>query len=262
MATFKKIKVSPVTELDSLNLQKATEKHYDLTGLPPDKVKELFEKVMDIARKNPGVVVGKPVGGKQYVSAAVSPSKQKGKTFAVPEPNVIHLYYKIAVNHLDISQQKKQEFLAVVNQHPEEEYQRFCDYLEEITQGIVFLLMTVEGFINQLPHENATYQINGEARTKHDIEWMNVTDKLRLAVPAITGIDIYTINRPIYDRLHLLNGLRNDLIHLKKIEQANFTYYQALFKRLLDFPAPDCADAVFDFINTVQAAYFTEEANP
>ncbi len=259
MAKFKKIKVSPVTELDALKLNKASEKHIDLTHLPPEKVQEVFAKVMEIARKNPAVVVGKPIGGKQYVAAAVTPSKHKGKTFAVPEPNIIHIYYKIAIQHLELSQQKKQEFLEVVNQHPEEEYQRFCNYVEEITQGIVFLLMTVEGFINQLPNENATYQINGEARTKHDIEWMNVTDKLRLAVPAVSGVDIYNSNRPVYDRLQLLNDLRNDLIHLKKIEQANFTYYQALFKRLLDFPAYDCSDAVFDFINTVQAGYLMEE---
>jgi hypothetical protein len=84
---------------------------------------------------------------------------------------------------------------------------------------------------------------------------MSLTDKIRYAVPAITDIDFFTTDSPLYDRLMLLNSLRNDLIHLKKLEHANFTYYQALFKRLLDFHSAEVADAVFSFIEAIRPGF-------
>jgi hypothetical protein len=35
------------------------------------------------------------------------------------------------------------------------------------------------------------------------------------AIPTLTGADLYSTNRPAYDRLQLLNDLRDNLIHLK-----------------------------------------------
>ena len=260
MAKFKKVQIKPLTELAALKLQKASEKHFDASELPQEAQRKLMEKLMEIARKTDGAVVAKPVGGKQYVSALVKTTKKKGKTFSFPEPNPIHAYYKIAVSHLEAAEAAQHHFHEVDN-HPEQEYEAFCNLFEEITQGIVFLLMTVEGFINQLPTEDQTYQINGEAKSKTEIEWMNFTDKLRQAIPILAGIDIYANNRPVYDRLILLNNLRNDLIHLKKLELANFTYYQLLFKRLLDFPSVDVSNAVYDFISTVKTGFFDHDEN-
>jgi len=262
MAKYKKVKIEPLTEIEKLNLKKGSEKHYDATDLPAEKQKELLSKLMDIARQSEGAIVAKPVSGKQYVAATVRTTKQKGKTFAFPEPNPIHAYYKIAIQHLEQAETFQTQFHDAVNGHPEQEYETFCNFFEEIVQGIVFLLMTVEGFINQLPNEDQVYQINGNERTKSDIEWMNVTDKLRLALPALTGNNIFVTNKPMYDHLQLLNDLRNDLIHLKKLELANFTYYQGLFKRLLDFPSGDIANAVFDFINIINPNFLVEENQP
>lgn len=258
MAKFKKVKIKPLTELDALNLQKASEKHYDVSKLPQEAQKELMAKLIDIVRKSDGAIVAKPVAGKQYVSALVRTTKKKGKTYSFPEPNPIHAYYKIAIGHLEKAETAQQHFLEVQN-HPEQEYEAFCNFFEEITQGVVFLLMTLEGFINQLPQDGQTYVIDGTNKSKTDIEWMTLTDKLRTAVPVLTDIDIHASNLPVYDHLQLLNNLRDDLIHLKKLELANFTYYQQLFKRLLDFPSVDVANAVYDFINTVRPGFFDEE---
>lgn len=258
MPQYRKVKIVPLTELDKLNIQKASEKHYDVSELPQETQKELSQKLMHIVRKSEGAIISKPIKGKQYVSALARTTKQKGKIFAFPEPNPIHAYYKMAIEHLEKADLASQHFRQTHN-NPESEYQNFCNFFEEITRGIIFLLMTIEGFINQLPQEGVIYRIEGVNKVKNDIEWMNVTDKLRLAVPALTGNDIFTTNRPVYDRLHLLNGLRNDLIHLKKLELANFTYYQELYKRLLDFPCHDVANAVFDLVNIISPGFFSEE---
>lgn len=258
MANYRKVKIVPLTDLEGLDLKRASEKHYDVSALPQEIQNKLMDKLMDIVRKAKGAVVAKPIDGKQYVSAVVKTTKQKGRTFSFPEPNLIHAYYKIAVSHLEKADALQQDFHKIQN-NPKEEYDAFCAFFEEISQGIVFLLMTVEGFVNQLPDEDGTYQIEGVAKSKTDIEWMNFTDKLRFAIPVLSGTDIFVSNRPVYDQLHLLNDLRNDLIHLKKLELANFTYYQQLFKRLLDFPSSDSANAVFDFVNAIRPDFLVEE---
>jgi hypothetical protein len=259
MAKFKQITVKPLTSFDSLNLKVASEKRYDMSQLPQEAQTDLMKKLMEIARKSGAAIVTKPVHGQPAVSAVVKSTKKKGLVFAFPEPNPIHLYYRIAVEHLEKAGSSLQKFYEAQHSHPQNEYKRFCEFFEEAVQGIVFLLMTVEGFLNQLPAEGQTYNINGSEKSKKDLEWMDLTEKLRHAVPALTGVDLHAAHRLLYDRLQLLNDLRNDLIHLKTLQKENYTYYQELFKRLLDFGALEVANAVFDFINLVKSDYFEEE---
>ena len=259
MSKFKKVKVNPLTDFESLQLKKASEKHFDATVLPSEKQKELLSELMKIVKQTEEAVVAKPIGGKPHVSVVLRASAQKKKTFSFAEPNPVHLYFQTAIGHLEQAETFKQQFLEVVNGHPQEEYETFCQFFKEIVQGAIFLLMTIEGFVNQLPEEGQTYNIQGEDKTKKDIEWMKFTEKLRYAIPVLTGSDFYTNNRPDYDRLHLLNTLRDDLIHLKKLELANFTYYENLFKRLLDFQSLEVSNTVYDFINSVKANFFEDE---
>lgn len=259
MGKFKKIKIKPLTDFDSLKLQVASKKRYDATVLSPDEAKEMMTKLLMIIKSSPGAIVAKPIAGTQYVSAVVRTTQQKKKMFSFPEPNPIHIYYHTANMHLGQAEINRQQFLQIGEGHPYEGYEAFCQFFQEMVQGVIFLLMTIEGFINQLPAEGTTYTIDGAASTKKDIEWMNFTDKTRKAIPILTGTDFYATNRPDYDRLQLLNDLRDDLIHLKTLEQANFTYYEQLFKRLLDFPSLEISDAVYGFINTIKGDFWLNE---
>src|SRR5690606_36724415 len=123
---------------------------YDVSELPRKIQQDLMPKLMDINRKSGVVIMAKPVAGIHYVYALVRTTKNKRKTYSFPEPNPIHAYYKIAIGHLENAETAQQRFLEV-QKHPEQEYEAFCNFFEDITQGVVFLLMTVEGFINQLP---------------------------------------------------------------------------------------------------------------
>jgi hypothetical protein len=258
MAKFKKIKIQGLTELEKLDLNVASSKHYTISGSPED-FSELMAKLTEIASKSPGAIISKPVKGTQHVSAVFRPARKRTTVFAFPEPNPVQLYYDIAVSHLTEADTAKITFQQLAHAPSEEEFNTFCVFFKEIVQGIVFLLMTAEAFMNQLPDEGASYNISGEEKSQQDIEWMTFKDKLRYAVPVLTGYDLYANNRALYDRITLLNDLRDDLIHLKKINLENFTLYQNLFKRLFDFNSQQVSDAVFDFINAVRPGYFQEE---
>lgn len=119
--------------------------------------------------------------------------------------------------------------------------------------------MTVEGFINQLLLDTATYNINGQEKTKSEIEWFDFNRKIREVIPVILGIDYINNFKEDYDNLSLTNSLRDDLIHLKRIETANFTNYETLFKRLLDFDPVNASNSVFNFVNTIKQNYLEEQ---
>jgi hypothetical protein len=109
-------------------------------------------------KKVSGAIVAKSIHRTPYVSALIKTTKDKRKILVFPEPNLFHIYYRIAVNHLEKAENAQQTFHDAHNSTPEQEYDAFCVFFEEIVQGIVFLLMTVEGFVNQLP-EGRTYTI-------------------------------------------------------------------------------------------------------
>jgi len=123
----------------------------------------------------------------------------------------------------------------------------------------MLLSTTIEGFINQLLPENFQLEIDGVMKNKNEIEWLDITAKLRQVVPSLTGIDFQQTNGTDYENICLVIALRNDLIHLKKSIKENITNYQTIFKRLLDFDHISCSDSVFTYINTVIPNYLIEQ---
>jgi hypothetical protein len=260
MKQLKKIQIRPLTDFDTLNLQVASKKHYDLRGLEQGQVQELLTKLHDIVAKTPGAIIASKQGDKTYVNTQVKGARDKNKIFTFPEPNPICIYYSSANKHLQQSYALKNKFFAeeqhfAANYH----YENFIEYFQETSEGVTLLSTTIEGFINQLLPENLELEIDGVLKTKIEIEWLDITTKLRQVVPGLTGTDFQQTNSKDYANICLIIDLRNDLIHLKKSVKENITNYQLLFKRLVDFDHVACSDSVFTFINTVIQDYLIEE---
>ena len=260
MKQLKKVEIRPLTDFDTLNLKVASEKHYDLTGLEQGQVKDLLTKLHDIVSKSPGAIIASKLGDKTYVNTQIKGTRDKNKTFTFPEPNPICIYYSSANRHLQQSYALKNQFFTE-EQHfaSDYHYENFIEYFQETSQGVMLLSTTIEGFINQLLPENLELEIDGVIKTKNEIEWLDITTKLRQVVPNLTGIDFQQSDGKDYASICLIIDLRNDLIHLKKSVKENITNYQLLFKRLLDFDHVACSDSIFTFINTVIPEYLTEK---
>ena len=138
-------------------------------------------------------------------------------------------------------------------------YDNFIEYYKETSQGIILLITTIEGFINQLLAENLELEIDGKLKNKNEIEWLDLNTKIRQLIPKLTGIDFQKSNNSEYINICSTIDLRNDLIHLKRSEKTNITSYQLLFKRLLDFDHISSSDSIFTFINTILPDYLTEK---
>lgn len=260
MKQLKKIEILPLTDFDTLNLQVASKKHYDLTVLDQAQTKELLTKLHEIVAKTPGAIIASKQGEKTYVNTQIKGSRDKSKIFTFPEPNPICIYFSSANRHLQQSYALKNKFFSE-EQHFDANYHygNFIEYLQETSEGITLLSTTIEGFINQLLPENLQLEIDGVMKNKNEIEWLDITTKLRQVIPSLTGIDFQQTNGKDYTNICLVIDLRNDLIHLKKSVKENITNYQALFKRLVDFDHIACSDSIFTFINTVIPDYLVEQ---
>ncbi len=261
MKLLKHVELKPLTDFDSLNLNVASKKHYDLRGLEQEQVKELLTKVHEIVAKTPGAIIASKVGEKNFVNTQVKGSRDKSKIFTFPEPNPICIYYNSANKHLQQSYALKNKFFSE-EQHFDSNYhyENFIEYFQETSEGVTLLSTTIEGFINQLLPENIELEINGVKKSKTEIEWLDINTKLRQLLPLLTGIDFQQTSPKEYANICLIIDLRNDLIHLKRSIKENITSYQLLFKRLVDFDHIGCSDSVFTFINTIIPDYLTEKS--
>lgn len=260
MKQLKQVELKPLTDFDSLNLNIASQKHYDLRGLDQAQIQELLSKVHEIVAKAPGAIIASKVGDKTYVNTQVKGTRDKNKIFTFPEPNPICIYYNSANRHLQQSYVLKNKFFTE-EQHfaANYYYDNFIEYFQETSEGVTLLSTTIEGFINQLLPDDIEIEINGTKKNKDEIEWLAISIKLRQVLPTLTGTDFQQTNPKDYANIRLIIDLRNDLIHLKRSVKANITNYQALFKRLVDFDHIGCSESVFTFLNTVIADYLTEK---
>lgn len=260
MKQLKKIKLLPLTDLDDVNLQIASRKDYDLTGLDKETSQELLAKLFKIAGNTPGAIIATKVGDKNFVNTQVKTAKDKSKMFTFPEPNPICIYYKSANEHLQKSYAIKNKIYSE-EQHFDHNYhyENFIEYFQETSEGVILLSTTIEGFINQLLPDDLELEINGDKMKKDDIEWLDINTKLREVVAKLSGIDFQKSNPKEYANISLLIDLRNDLIHLKKTSKANITNYQLLFKRLVELDHVAVSDGIFTFINTIIPNYLIED---
>jgi hypothetical protein len=260
MKQLKKIELTPLTDFDTLNLKVATRKDYDLKVLEQAQSRELLTKLYEIVAKTPGAIIASQHGDKTYVNTQIKGSRDRSKIFTFPEPNPVCIYYSSANKHLQQSYALKNTLFSE-EQHfnATYHYENFIEYFQETSEGVMLLVTTIEGFINQLLPDDLDLEIGGVRKDKKDIEWLDINTKLRQVVPSLTGIDFQQTNNKEYENLCLVIDLRNDLIHLKKSIKKNITHYQTLFKRLVDFDHVGCSDSIFNFINTVIPNYLIEK---
>lgn len=259
MKKFRKLNLIPLTNFKELNLNVV--KNVTIEIERNKDVDFTMNKLLSYAKENPEIVtIISTVGDENFVSAQIKSSSNKKKIYTFPELNPICIYYNIANEHLEKSYELKNRInLKEQNFNYFEDYEYFSNYFNSTSQGIIFLITTIEGFINQFFKENTNYFINGEIKTKKDLEWAKLDNKILEILPAITGLNFSKTNNIEYCKIKALNEIRNNLVHLKQTENANKTNYQDLFKKMIDFKQVESSEAVFTFLNIIKPNYFTEE---
>lgn len=166
-----------------------------------------------------------------HIASKIIPKSNKGKVLNFKEPNPIQLYFNLASENFDeanIFQKKLLQDNDVI-----EDSSIFNIFFKKVTTGIVFLVMSIEGQLNQIIPDEIV--INN--KSKNEIEFESFEDKIKIYVSnsKILGLDFSKTNNFDYTNITQIINLRNDLIHLKTQTETNQTKYSELFKRIIDF---------------------------
>jgi hypothetical protein len=232
MKQLKKIKILPLTDFGTLNLQVASQKRYDLTVLDQTQTNELLTKLHEIVANTPGAIIATKQGDKTYVNTQIKSSKDKKKIFTFPEPNPICIYYTSANRHLQQSYALKNKLFSE-EQHFDGNYHygNFIEYFQETSEGVMLLSTTIEGFINQLLPENLQLEIGGIMKGKNEIEWLDITTKLRQVVQRLTGIDFQKTKGKDYANICLVIDLRKRPNSFKKKYQGEYNQLSSIVQK-------------------------------
>lgn len=236
---MKKIETKPLTSFSKLPIKIASKRHIDLrkSNLSGEEQEDLMKKFLqEIGKlKESGkIILAQSHEDDSFIMAKISPSKAKQNTLIFQEPNPVVIYYNSAIDHSENAIIIQNEIISK-NWTPDELYPIFIDFFKESFQVITQLTMSLEALFNQKIPEDIQLSKGGNILDKKGVEWIEFKEKFRYTLPIITGIDIYKDYIDDYQNIIRLNALRNDLIHLKSLRQENFTFYQTLFKELIDF---------------------------
>ncbi|KAA6439694.1 hypothetical protein FEM33_11360 [Dyadobacter flavalbus] len=262
MSKFKIIVVRPLTDFDTLGLQVANIKEWDLTkkNITPQQIQDILQIAAREVEKAGGIMATS-MGGGRFVNTSFKASANKRMFINFPEPNPICIYYKSANDHLDKSLPFRDQVLNMDGfPSAQQKFDAFVDYFQETSEGVTLLSKTIEGFLNQQIPDDTELEIDGK-KGKARLEWLPIGTKLRELMIQLKDIDFYKTNQIEYYKITEMIALRDDLVHLKTTVKSNFTVYQELFKRLVDFDHVGCSNSVFTFVNKIAPGYFVEKGN-
>ena len=247
--------------LDNIDIKVSTFTEKKITFKNEEQYREVIGKLQNIINKNPNAIVKTKVGNMQTVTTRIKSTKNKKKVFMFPEPNPVCIYYNSAIKHLENSNLIKKDLFEVKNGfNSNDNFVEFSKYYSEISQGIILLVTTLEGFLNQLLPDDIEFLYLEKKHNKSHIEMLDISTKIRKVVKHLHNIDFYVTNPTEYDNISLLVNLRNDLVHLKTNIKSNLTVYQDLYKRLIDIDLINISESVFIFINKIVPNYFIEKS--
>lgn len=259
---MKKIKIAHLTNVSDLKLNVITQKNITLES--PEKAKEVLEKInaliAEFRTKGMEIIIGQSIEDAVAVSTKVE--LKNNKSYFLPEPNPVHLFFTNAVQHFENAKQLKQELDKIEHTNYHQLFLSFNIFFNEVTTGVIMLYTSVEAFINQHIPEKYAFDIDGKIFLKKDIEWMDIKEKIKDYLPIVFGgLKFQISNDKQYQKILKIREIRNNLIHLKTELSINKTFYEALFTELIEAKTDDFVEAVFVFMNTFRPGYLVEETN-
>jgi len=192
------------------------------------------------------------------------PIVHKKKLYTALFPSPVHLFFSQAIEHYNLSEVTKKQFdknviktynpnkLSEMFEIPDELYN---SYLSQKISALTSLMMTVETFLNFLIPEN--FRLEEDTVTKYEIERKySIKQKITKIIPQIIKINNLESYKERYNKILIINDLRNDFIHLKtKKDNRNMDTFVEVFERLVNFNLEEKIYDVKDFVNYLNPDY-------
>lgn len=255
---FKKIKIIPLKAITDIEREQImVTKRIKIEN--PKSYQKKLDSLFQYIRQNPEhIKLWTEIDEEIYLSSQIKPSSNRNRIYTFPEPDPVCIYYNIAVENLEKSFDLKNKVISNGQDYGNlQTYEDFSEYFSVTSQGIIFLITTIESFLNQFI-EDKGYIINKKKTASRKLKWMKLEQKLNLISGNLLGINFKELKGNEYNQILQTNNLRNDLIHLKRVVKSNDTSYQDLFKILMDYKQVQSLDAVFTLLCMLKPNYFVE----
>jgi len=268
---LKKVKVKPfgvfrVTD----DVIESVEKNLDPERIPEKVIKKAISKL-------------KPKDSKHFIAIVPEtkelfsfiPIIENDELFASKFPDPIQLYFSLAYSNFQFAKKTRHNITFQKGQGRGMNFVNDYLYnwhLQYKISTIIFLHSTVEAFINYLMPEDFIYRNEYKAKkadkflkqikeyNKEQTErYILFKEKLSDVIPQLTKIDFQKNHQKIYDKLLNLNGLRNDIIHLRSKVDKNFQHFHKVFEQVLNVDLFEFVESVKDFINKIKPDFIEIE---
>lgn len=251
---FMRIKIKPLRTIEDANISIVSSKEY---FIEPSQMDDLMDRLLEIAGKNPNVIIAQGLGEKPSSISTVLRNSDN-IAVALPEPNLVLVYFRIAHENIEVALEKQALFHAAEKNTPSK-FDALSEYLTNAITAVTFLMITIEALMNQIIPDNIKVWHKGKNIIKNEVEWLDIGTKLKVVLPKIKRIKFHSLYPVEFANIMELKEIRNSLVHLKTNTLANMTSYQSLIQTLLSFEFEKYAMSVKTLIDTIDVNLITEE---
>lgn len=176
----------------------------------------------------------------------------KRKKFLLLEPNPVTFYFALAfdsVRQIDNAKENLENTLtsSAVNGA---KAQAFSFIFRVSSVIIIFSFLALEAFLNQMLPDYTLIEHKGKMLTKNKIQrWSSFEDKLNMVIPNLYGRNFGELYPKKLERIMKLKRLRDELTHLKEVNNNGFTSYDEVYQDILSTDLKSILFSVKAFIN-------------
>lgn len=194
--------------------------------------------------------------------------KENGRSYYLPEPDPILVFYDNAYHTYKRIQDKKKKLLSAYTFNNEEsvightEIQVVYEHFGATSSFIINLFTSIEAYINKLIPDDYKHISKDKKSTsiynKEQIErYLSFDKKYTDILKDIYGKSYKDKYQIKHQHITNLKNLRDDIIHLKANNDGQ-THYDYIIKRLLKFKYKETLEATRDFFNFYTPSYIED----
>ena len=230
-------------------MQQIKKKYLAIAPIDEDSYNYIHNRVDEIPKNDINEFIPHLVTNKNVIIQGFFYKNDK-KTYIVPEPNPVIIYFNNAFSNLKpLTVYKEKLFIELDSDIPNMDiilnyFYTFYGFAINFTSS---LCEALEAFTNsRIPIE---YKWRGKDKSKI-IRFASIKDKLKIVIPDISnGKDFTNEYYSKYLDIENLICFRNDITHAKSDISHKINYYNKLFISSLDFDYSNVIESVKEYIN-------------
>jgi hypothetical protein len=183
--------------------------------------------------------------------------KTGNKTFLIPEPNPIVIYFSNAQNNLaDIYEQRENMIVALNTKGGDigNVMNAFYNFFGFVSNYVTSLFNSLEAFMNhQIPNDFEYRRFSKQKTELYNKEQIqrqiSFEEKIKKVIPQVKEKSFHRHQAHKFDIILKFKDFRDEIVHTKVDEKSAPNLYHKLFAKSLDYDYNETIQTVKDYLN-------------